>query len=71
MEKVTPHTHNKTDSPGVEYDDLLITPEEAIDDISGTADGTYSANEQTLINAQTTAINEILTALRNKKIIDQ
>lgn len=71
MEKVIPHTHNRTDSPPVAFEDIEMLPEEAIDDVSGTADGTYSANEQTLINAQTVAINEILTALRNKKIIDQ
>lgn len=38
----------------------------AIADVTGTADGTYSANEVTLINDQTTAINAILAVMRLK-----
>lgn len=71
MEKVIPHKHNGTDADRIEFTDLSILPEDAIADVSGSADGTYSANEQTLINAQTVAINAILEALRNKNILNQ
>ena len=57
---------------GVYIDNTKIIgqQESAITTVSGTADATYSANEVTLINAQTTAINAILTALRNHGLID-
>jgi hypothetical protein len=37
----------------------------AVVDVTGTADGTYSANEQTLINDLKAAVNLILAALRS------
>lgn len=37
--------------------------------IAGTADGTYSANEQTALNDLVTAVNAILAALRTEGTI--
>lgn len=65
------HKHTGQDEPQIEYEDLSILSESAIANVSGTADATYSSNEQTLINDQTAAINFILAALRNKRIIKQ
>lgn len=41
----------------------------AVTAVAGTADGTYSSNEQTLINAQTTAINAIIERLEAHGLI--
>jgi hypothetical protein len=42
-----------------------------IADVTGTADGTYTANEQTLINDLKAALNSALAALRSAGIIAQ
>lgn len=41
----------------------------AITDEAGTADGTYSANEQTMINNYKAKMNSVLAALRGAGII--
>jgi hypothetical protein len=43
----------------------------AIGDITDTADGTYSANEQTMLNNLKAALNGALAALRSAGIISQ
>jgi hypothetical protein len=43
----------------------------AIPDITDTADGTYSANEQTMLGNLKTALNSALAALRAAGIIAQ
>ena len=50
-------------------DDQMWTPSAAIANVSGTAGATYTATEQGIVNAQTTAINAILAALRAANII--
>lgn len=64
MENVQRHEHNGTDSPQISIKDLLETPASAITAVTGTADGTYSANEQTLINDLKTAVNALITTLQ-------
>lgn len=56
--------HNGSDSKRLSGKNLAGAPRAAISDVSGTADGTYSANEQNLINAQTVAVNEVISVLR-------
>lgn len=70
LDKIPYHRHNGIESPRLPGSSLVGAPQDAITSITGTADGTYSVNEQTLINDHTTAINAIITALRNLKLID-
>lgn len=70
IQAISTHKHISVDSQRINYVDLRITPETAIDDVTGTATGTYGTGEQNLINQHTTTLNDILTALRNKNIID-
>lgn len=55
--------------PTFDEDDQMWTPAAAIAVVSGSAGATYTATEQGIINAQTTAINAILAALRAANII--
>lgn len=64
MDDLKPHVHNGVDAPEIPGENLVNAPQTTIALVSGTADGTYSSNEQTLINAQTTAINDIITKLK-------
>jgi hypothetical protein len=71
---VSPDEDGQIEDSGMTKDDLLALvnslPEPAIANATGTADVTYSANEVTMINLLRDKINAILTALRNKDIID-
>lgn len=59
MEKVPPHKHNRTDSPGIDFTDLIIMAEAAIADPTGGA----------IVDVQArAAIVLILAALRNKRL---
>lgn len=70
MDNLKPHVHNGTDSPKLYAGEAFInTPQEAITVISGTADGTYSANEQTMLNDIKSTVNDLLTKLQNIGII--
>lgn len=54
------------------YAQARVGPErrsDSIADVTGTADGTYSANEQTLINDLKTALNSALEAMRKAGIL--
>lgn len=44
---------------------------DAVTDVSGTADATYSANEQTLITDLVTALNALLAELRDAGWMDR
>lgn len=66
---VDPHTHNDSDSPAIPYENIQIISEDTIDEVAGTADGTYSSNEQTLINDLKVAVNALIAALQAKRII--
>lgn len=69
MEKFN-HTHNGTDSPKLVMQECFENvPQEAIDQITGTATGTYGATEQTLINDLKDTVNDLLTKLANAGII--
>lgn len=50
-------------------DDQIFTPSAAIANVTGSAGGTYTATEQGMINANVTAVNAILAALRAANII--
>ncbi len=70
MENLKAHKHTGTDSEQLYAGEALLNcPQEAIAQVSGTADGTYSANEQTLINDLKTTVNDLLTKLQNVGII--
>lgn len=71
MENLKDHKHNGTDSPKLVIQECFENvPQEAIDQITGTADSTYSSNEQTLINDLKTTVNDLLTKLANIGIIN-
>jgi len=64
------HTHNGTDSPKLLIQEALENcPQESIDAITGTADGTYSSNEQTMINDLKDTVNDLLQKLQTIGII--
>lgn len=44
---------------------------EPIADVTGTADGTYSSNEQDLINDTASTVNELLQRLRDRGWLDR
>lgn len=52
-------------------DTLSWTHSAAIADITDTADGTYSANEQTMLDNLKARLNSVLAALRSAGIIAQ
>lgn len=62
--KTPHHTHNDLDSPRIDGKNLVGAPQPAILPVTGTAGGTYSATEQTLINEHTTAITTIREVLK-------
>lgn len=64
------HTHNGTDATKLQFNEAIENaPQDAIAQITGTADATYSVNEQTLINDLKSTVNELLTKLQNIGII--
>lgn len=70
MDKVQNHLHNGTDAPKLVAQEALENcPQETITAITGTADGTYSSNEQNMINDLKTAVNDLLQKLQNIGII--
>lgn len=66
---VDPHNHNGSDAPRVPFQELEIVPSTGISEVSGTADATYSSNEQTLINDLKAQLNAVIAALQDKNII--
>lgn len=56
-------------SPVFDEDDQMFVLSAAITDVTGTAGGTYTATEQTLINSLKTQLNLALAALRKANII--
>ena len=70
LDKIPYHKHNGIDSPRIPGSSIVGAPQEAVTAISGTAGGTYGGTEQGLINAHTTAINDIITKLENLKLLD-
>lgn len=64
------HLHNGTDAPKLQFSDAIENaPQEAVTTVSGTADATYSSNEQTMLNDLTTAVNDLITKLQTIGII--
>ena len=71
MDNLKDHKHNGTDSPKLAIQECFENvPQDAIAQVTGTADGTYSGNEQTLINDLKSTVNELLTKLQNIAIIN-
>jgi hypothetical protein len=70
MEKIPNHLHNGTDAPKLVFSQAIENaPQEEVTAITGTADSTYSSNEQTMLNDLKTTINDLLTKLQNVGII--
>ncbi len=64
------HTHNGTDAPKLVLSEAVENaPQTAVTAVSGTADSTYSGNEQTLINDLKTAVNDLILKLQNVGIL--
>lgn len=64
------HEHNGTDAPKLRaWDSLENTPQASVSQVTGTADGTYSANEQTMINDLKASVNDLITKLQNIGLI--
>jgi hypothetical protein len=70
IDKIPQHKHNGIDSSRIPGSSLIGAPGAAVTSISGTAGGTYTATEQSMLNSQKTAINSIITTLRNLKLIE-
>lgn len=71
MENLKDHKHNGTDSPKLVIQECFENvPQEAIAQITGTADLTYSSNERDMINDLKTTVNDLLTKLANVGIIN-
>lgn len=58
------HRHNGIDVPRIRVSDLEKLPSTTISEVTGTADATYSANEQNLINDLKTAVNALINILQ-------
>lgn len=70
MENFKDHKHTGTDSHKLYAGEALENaPQEAIAQVSGTADSTYSSNEQTMINDLKTAVNDLIDKLQNVGIL--
>lgn len=68
MEKT--HYHNGTDSPKLQFNEAIENaPQEAVTAVSGTADATYSSNEQTMLNDIKASLNDLIVKLQNIGII--
>lgn len=70
MDNLKPHGHTGTDSPKLFAGEALENcPQEAVTAISGTADATYSSNEQTMLNDIKASLNDLITKLQDIGII--
>lgn len=72
MDKFTqkPHIHNGTDSQKLYAGDALEgAPQLAVTAISNTADATYSANEQAMLNELKASVNDLITKLQTLGIL--
>lgn len=64
------HNHNGTDSPKLQFSEAIENaPQEAVTVISGTADSTYSSNEQTMLNDIKASLNDLIDKLQNVGIL--
>ena len=59
------HTHNGTDAPKLRASEAIEgAPQAAVTEISDTADATYSANEQTMLNNIKASLNDLIDKLQ-------
>ena len=66
LEEIRNHTHDDINSRKLLIEDLQKLASGTISLVSGTADTTYSANEVTLINSLTTAVNSLINLIQNQ-----
>lgn len=69
MEPIKPHTHNGTDAPKIPAESIEYLPLAAVTEITDTADGTYSANEQTMLNNLKASLNDLIDKLQSAGIL--
>jgi len=69
MEPIKPHTHNGTDSPKLPAESIEYLPLAAVTEITDTADGTYSANEQAMLNNLKASLNDLIDKLQSAGIL--
>lgn len=65
MESVIDHKHNGLDSRKLKAKECLDSvPQAVVTPVSGTAGATYGATEQSMINDNKTAINDLILKLQ-------
>ncbi len=65
MDSVIDHKHNGLDSRKLKAKECLIgAPQATVTQVSGSASGTYGATEQSMINQNKTAINDLIVKLQ-------
>lgn len=70
MDSVIDHKHNGIDSRKLKAKECLDSvPQAAVTQVSGSAGATYGATEQSMINQNATAINDLLTKLQSIGLI--
>lgn len=69
MNPLQPHYHNGTDSPKLPMESIERFPLEAVTEITETADGTYSANEQAMLNALKASLNDLIDKLQSAGVL--
>jgi len=70
MDNLKPHSHNGTDSQKLVFKDAIENaPQEAVTEITGTADGTYSTNEQNMLNDLKDTVNDLIDKLQTLGIL--
>lgn len=71
MENLKPHTHNGADSQKL---DLKFSservPQSTVTQVTGIADGTYSTNEQTMLNNLKSTVNDLITKLQTIGLLE-
>lgn len=71
MPPLKPHRHNGVDSPKLAFADTIErAPQAAVDQVAGTAGGTYTSSEQTIINNTVTSLNDLITKLQDLGILE-
>jgi hypothetical protein len=70
MKTILQHSHNDVDSQKLYAgDSLQNAPQESVSEITGTADATYSANEQTMLNDIKASLNDLIDKLQTLGIL--
>lgn len=61
--------HTGTDSPKIPASSILRVPQEAVTEITDTADATYSTNERDMLNNLKASLNDLIDKLQTLGIL--